>query len=45
MTHEEIMEVIIHVGMYAGWPVMSHAVKQYIEVLEGGGQPWSGSKA
>ena len=35
MTHEEIMEVIIHVGMYTGWPCMSHAVKQYIEVLEG----------
>jgi 4-carboxymuconolactone decarboxylase len=44
MTHEEIMEVIIHVGMYAGWPVMSHAVKQYIDVLEGRGQPWADDK-
>ena len=30
---EEIMEVIIHVGMYAGWPCISHAIKQYHEVL------------
>lgn len=42
MTHEEIMEVIIHVGMYTGWPCMSHAVKQYIEVLDekDSAKPW-----
>ncbi|MGG5823923.1 carboxymuconolactone decarboxylase family protein [Falsiroseomonas sp. HW251] len=43
MTHEEIMEVIIHVGMYTGWPCMSHAVKQYLEVLQQDptAQPWA----
>lgn len=43
LTHEEIMEIIIHVGMYAGWPCMSHAIKQYLEVLEGDekAEPWS----
>lgn len=33
ITHEEIMELIIHVGMYGGWPTMSLACKQYAEVL------------
>jgi 4-carboxymuconolactone decarboxylase len=31
-THEEIMEVMIHVGMYAGWPAIAHALIQYEEV-------------
>lgn len=31
-THEEIMEVMIHVGMYAGWPAIAHALVQYEEV-------------
>ena len=34
ISHEEIMELIIHVGMYGGWPCMSLACKQYAEVLE-----------
>ena len=34
ITHEEIMETIIQVGHYAGWPAMAHAVKQYQEVLD-----------
>ena len=34
LTHEQITEFIIHVGMYAGWPCLSHAAKQYTEVLE-----------
>ena len=33
-THEEIMEVMIHVGHYAGWPAIAHAVVQYEEVLK-----------
>lgn len=43
LSHEEIMEVIIQVGMYAGWPCISHAIKQYLEVLEDEpkAQPWS----
>lgn len=43
LTHEQIMEVIIHVGMYAGWPCISHAVKQYIEVLneDAKAKPWA----
>jgi hypothetical protein len=27
------MELIIHVGMYGGWPCMSLACKQYAEAL------------
>ena len=34
MTQEEIMEVIIHVGHYAGWPTMSLAVGQFVQVLK-----------
>jgi 4-carboxymuconolactone decarboxylase len=34
ITHEEIMEVIIQVGAYTGWPCMAHAVHQYGEVLK-----------
>lgn len=33
VTKEEIMELIIHVGQYAGWPAMALAVTQYTEVL------------
>src|SRR5438045_575420 len=29
ITHAEIMELIIQVGMYSGWACMSHAVRQY----------------
>jgi 4-carboxymuconolactone decarboxylase len=34
ITHEEIMEVIIQVGHYAGWPTISNAVRQYTAVIE-----------
>ena len=34
ITHEEIMEVIIQVGAYSGWPCMAHASHQYTEVLK-----------
>lgn len=33
ITHEEIVELIIHVGQYAGWPTIAHAVRQYAEML------------
>ena len=33
ITKEQIMELIIHVGMYAGWPTMALAVTQFTEVL------------
>ena len=33
-TKEEIMEVIIHVGHYAGWPAIAHAIIQYEDVLK-----------
>ena len=33
LSHEEIMELIIQVGHYAGWPAMAHALIQYEEVL------------
>jgi 4-carboxymuconolactone decarboxylase len=29
---EKIMELIIQVGHYAGWPTMAHAALQYIEM-------------
>ena len=34
ITHEEIMEVIIQVGHYAGWPTISNAVRQYSAVIK-----------
>ncbi len=34
ITKEEICEVMIQVGHYAGWPTMSHAVRQFTDVLE-----------
>ena len=39
ITHEEIVEVMIHVGMYTGWPCLAHATKQYLEVLAERGDP------
>jgi 4-carboxymuconolactone decarboxylase len=33
LTHEEICEIMIQVGAYAGWPTMAHANRQYREVL------------
>ena len=34
ITKEEICEVIIQVGHYTGWPTMSHAVRQFTDVME-----------
>ncbi|HKA41334.1 MAG TPA: carboxymuconolactone decarboxylase family protein [Burkholderiales bacterium] len=34
LTREEIMELIIQVGHYAGWPAIAHAIIQYEEVLK-----------
>lgn len=34
ITKEQIMELIIHVGHYAGWPAMAHAVIQFEQVLK-----------
>lgn len=34
ITREEICEVIIQVGHYAGWPTISNAVRQYTAVLQ-----------
>jgi len=33
ITHEQIMELMIQVGHYAGWPAIAHALVQYEEVL------------
>ena len=33
VKHEEIMEVIMQVGAYTGWPTMALAVAQYTQVL------------
>ena len=34
ITKEQIMELIIQVGHYAGWPTIAHAIRQYAEVLK-----------
>jgi 4-carboxymuconolactone decarboxylase len=34
ITRDEIMEVIIQVGHYAGWPTVSNAVRQYTAVIK-----------
>lgn len=34
ITKDQIMELILHVGHYAGWPVISHAIIQYNEAME-----------
>jgi 4-carboxymuconolactone decarboxylase len=34
ITKQEICEVILQVGHYAGWPTLSNAVRQYSDVLE-----------
>ena len=34
ITKEEICEVMIQVGHYAGWPTMSNAVRQFTDILE-----------
>lgn len=34
ISKEEICEVIIQVGHYAGWPTISNAVRQFTQVLE-----------
>jgi 4-carboxymuconolactone decarboxylase len=44
-TREEIMEIIIHVGHYAGWPAIAHALIQYEEVLKQDGGQAKGAKA
>jgi 4-carboxymuconolactone decarboxylase len=33
-TREQIMEIIIHAGTYAGWSAMGNAAHQFAEVLE-----------
>ena len=34
ITRKEIIEVIIQVGHYCGWPTISNAVRQYSAVIE-----------
>ena len=34
ITREEIIEVIIQVGHYCGWPTISNAVRQYTAVIQ-----------
>ncbi len=33
-TKEQIMEVIIHVGHYSGWPTIAKGVVEFTEVLK-----------
>jgi 4-carboxymuconolactone decarboxylase len=44
ISHEKIMELIIHVGAYCGWPTMAHAVAQYHQALEEAGELPPGKK-
>ena len=34
ISKEQIMEIIIQVGHYAGWPTIAHASRQFAEVLK-----------
>jgi 4-carboxymuconolactone decarboxylase len=34
ITKQEICEVMIQVGHYAGWPTLSNAARQFTEILE-----------
>ncbi len=34
ITKREIIEVMIQVGHYTGWPTLSNAVRQFTEILE-----------
>src|SRR5512134_2161269 len=34
ITRREIIEVMIQVGHYCGWPTLSNAVRQFTEILE-----------
>jgi alkylhydroperoxidase/carboxymuconolactone decarboxylase family protein YurZ len=34
ITQRQIIEVMIQVGHYCGWPTLSNAVRQYTEILE-----------
>lgn len=44
ITKEEIMELIIHVGHYAGWPAIAHAIIQFEEALKEEPQQAGGTK-
>ena len=34
ITQREIIEVMIQVGHYCGWPTLSNAVRQFTEIME-----------
>jgi len=34
ITRRQIIEVMIQVGHYTGWPTLSNAVRQFTEILE-----------
>ena len=37
ITREELVETIIHVGQYAGWPTIGLALRQLNKVIKAGG--------
>jgi alkylhydroperoxidase/carboxymuconolactone decarboxylase family protein YurZ len=45
MTKEEIMEVLIQIGAYAGWPRLAQAVREFTKVLETEGATRTPKKA
>ena len=44
LLYSLICEVMMHVGMYGGWPCIAHATEQYLEVLKERGDPMADAK-
>ncbi len=42
ITEEELRELIIQVGYYAGWPKMAHAMTRFGEILKEPECTWPG---
>jgi 4-carboxymuconolactone decarboxylase len=40
ITEEEMRELIIQVGFYAGWPKMAHAMARFTYILQEPGNGW-----
>jgi len=44
ITEEEMRELIIQVGFYAGWPKMAHAMARFTHVLNEPGSGWAAKR-
>lgn len=45
ITEEEMRELIIQVGFYAGWPKGAHAMARFTKILEEPGSGWAARRA